>query len=1086
MNQQFIFSIVFACASFLPMATARSAEFTPDLSKEKVLYEIGYSHLDTQWRWTYPQVIREFLPNTVNENAALFEKYPDYIFNWSGANRYRMIKEYHPEDFQRIREWVNQGCWFPCGNSWEESDVNVPSSESVIRQVLFGHQFYKREFGTESAEYMLPDCFGFPASLPSILSHCGIRGFSTQKLTWGSAVGIPFNIGLWEGPDGKSVIAALNAGDYNGSVKEDLSSSFKWNQRLETNGRESGLFTDYQYYGVGDRGGSPRPNSVRWIEESVRSTGAVHVVSAKADQMFRDITDAQKAKLPRYKGDLLLTEHSAGSITSQAYMKRWNRMNELLAKAAEQASVAAHLLGSTPYPREKINHAWELVLGAQFHDILPGTSLPKAYEYSWNDEVIAMNCFAEVLQNAVGGVARGLDTSVEGVPLVVYNPLSIDREDVVEAEVEFNSAPDGIQVVNAKGNPMPTQVVSISGNKARLLFIARVPSIGFAVYGVKAGKPAKVQSELKVTEHSLENARYRITLNAAGDIASILDKSLGKEMLSAPARLVFLHDTPKEWPAWNVDWQDRTNAPIGYVDGPAQIRIAEKGSVRAALEIKRSAHGSTFVQTIRLASGPAGDRIEIANVIDWQSQACALKAVFPLAVSNSLATYNWELGKIQRANNDPKKYEVPSHQWFDLTDVGGASGVSILTGAKYGSDKPSDSVLRLTLLRTPGVHDDYREQATQDWGRHEFVYGISSHAGDWRSGKTDWQAARMEQPLLAFRATAHPGKLGSEFSLLKLSSDKIAVQAVKLAENSPNVIVRLQELDGQAETKVVLNSAVQIGSLNEVNGVEKHLWPLKSESSAATVDFKPFQLRSLKLELKPIAALEAPKSVPVAMPFNMDVFSFDRNRKDGACDNDGRTIPAEMIGDKVESEGVVFAIGSRTDGQMNAVRSEGQTVTLPTGKFNRLYLLATASDGDATGEFAVDGRKTTLTIQDWSGYVGQWDNRVFDGPVEELTYSVNNKLLRIDAGFIKRAPIAWFCSHRHNPEGHDEEYAYSYLFKYGINIPAGAKTLTLPNNPRIRVLAVSAAQNENDFTVPTQPLYDDFSGRAAILLNALN
>src|SRR5690606_35497746 len=148
-----------------------------------------------------------------------------------------------------------------CGNSWEESDVNVPSSESIIRQILFGHNFFKREFGSESAEYMLPDCFGFPASLPSILAHCGIRGFSTQKLTWGSAVGIPFNVGVWEGPDGRSVIAALNAGDYNGDVKEDLSTSAYWNKRLEENGKKSGLFTDYQYYGVGDRGGSPRPDS---------------------------------------------------------------------------------------------------------------------------------------------------------------------------------------------------------------------------------------------------------------------------------------------------------------------------------------------------------------------------------------------------------------------------------------------------------------------------------------------------------------------------------------------------------------------------------------------------------------------------------------------------------------------------------------------------------------------------------------------------------------------------------------------------------------------------------------------------------
>ena len=208
-----------------------------DLSKDKVLYEVGYSHLDTQWRWTYPQVISEFIPNTVHANIPMFEKYPDYIFNWSGANRYRFMKEYHPQDFEKVRALVAKGRWFPAGSSWEENDVNVPSSESLIRQILFGHDFFKKEFGTESCEFMIPDCFGFPASLPSVLAHCGLRGFSTQKLTWGSAVGIPFNVGVWEGLDGESVIAALNPGSYVSQIRQDLSVNANWINRLKRTAR---------------------------------------------------------------------------------------------------------------------------------------------------------------------------------------------------------------------------------------------------------------------------------------------------------------------------------------------------------------------------------------------------------------------------------------------------------------------------------------------------------------------------------------------------------------------------------------------------------------------------------------------------------------------------------------------------------------------------------------------------------------------------------------------------------------------------------------------------------------------------------
>jgi alpha-mannosidase len=212
----------------------------PDLTKQPTLYLVGYAHLDTQWRWDYVTTIKNHLPNTMRLNFDLFEKYPHYIFNFSGANRYRMMKEYYPADYAKVKQYVAAGRWFPAGSAMEENDVNSPSAESVIRQVLYGKHYFRREFGKTSAEYMLPDCFGFPASLPSILAHAGIKGFSTQKLNAGwqpapfvggpdspeqTPLGIPFNVGIWEGPDGNSVIAALNPGDYTGSVTYDLSKS---------------------------------------------------------------------------------------------------------------------------------------------------------------------------------------------------------------------------------------------------------------------------------------------------------------------------------------------------------------------------------------------------------------------------------------------------------------------------------------------------------------------------------------------------------------------------------------------------------------------------------------------------------------------------------------------------------------------------------------------------------------------------------------------------------------------------------------------------------------------------------------------
>ena len=258
--------------------------------------------------------------------------------------------------------------------------------------------------------------------------------------------------------------------------------------------------------------------------------------------------------------------------------------------------------------------------------------------------------------------------------------------------------------------------------------------------------------------------RIALTLNADGDVASIFDKQLNRELLNEPIRLAIKNDTPAQWPAWNMDWTDQQKPPRAYVGGAAQIRVVENGPVRVAVEVARETEGSKFRQTVRLSTGDAGNRIEFGNVIDWKTRAANLKATFPLTASNSKATYNWDVGTFERGNDDERKFEVPSHQWFDLTDQSGTFGVTILSDCKYGSDKPDDKTLRLTLVRTPGISPraGYADQSTQDWGHHEFVYGLAGHNGDWKQAQTDWQAYRLNQPLIAFESSKHPGdRMGS-------------------------------------------------------------------------------------------------------------------------------------------------------------------------------------------------------------------------------------------------------------------------------------------------------------------------------------
>ncbi|MGH9588288.1 MAG: glycoside hydrolase family 38 C-terminal domain-containing protein, partial [Acidobacteriaceae bacterium] len=790
-----ISSAVFLSTILIGSAAAQTTTTTkPNLDKQPTLYVVGYAHLDTEWRWEYPQVIDEYLPNTMHQNFALFQKYPHYIFNFSGANRYRLMKEYDPADFATLKRYVAEGRWYPAGSSMEEGDVNAPSAESIIRQILYGNDWFRKEFGIASAEYMLPDCFGFPADLPSILAHSGVKGFSTQKLTWGSSApgggpdsmertpeGTPFNVGVWIGPDGKSVIAALNPGSYSGGIDTDLSKPLPpeppdtaiaslqkqmhdlmtraeadhaaghpydpkdiqkyislrqqlgalkqakanrdldrfqgdWATRVENNGKVTGVYTDYHYFGTGDIGGAPDEDSVKrleaivthgkvslpppgyfdmrgeahpnWPEVSV-GDGPVHVVSSRADQMFLDITPAEEARLPEYTGEMELTNHSAGSLTSQAYQKRWLRKEELLADAAEKASVAAAWLGGREYPIQRLNDAWTLVMGGQFHDLAAGTATPKAYEFAWNDDVIAMNQFAGVMRSGVEAVASAMNTQAEGVPVVVYNPLNIERSGVVAAKLDL---PGGTQSVTVTGPDDKTTPAQVSNGK--VIFLAKTPSVGYAVYSVRPANHEVANSSLHVSQNSLENQYYRVTLDKNGDIASIFDKQIHKELLAGPMRLAISYDNPEQWPAWNMDWDQEQAPPREYVSGPAAVRIVENGPARVAIEVSRSTAGSKFLQTIMLAAGEAGKRVVVMYDLNWNTRESNLKAVFQLTAHNGLATYNLGIGTIQRPNAAPRKFEVLAHQWIDLTDATGAYGATILTDCKNGSDKPNDNTIR--------------------------------------------------------------------------------------------------------------------------------------------------------------------------------------------------------------------------------------------------------------------------------------------------------------------------------------------------------------------------------------------------------
>jgi alpha-mannosidase len=627
----------------------------------------------------------------------------------------------------------------------------------------------------------------------------------------------------------------------------------------------------------------------------------------------------------------------------------------------------------------------------------------------------------------------------------------------------------------------------------RVLFLARVPAAGFAVYDIRAGdSPANaLPSTLKVNERSLENDRYRVLLDENGDVASIVDKKLLRELLASPAHLEIKTDEPAAFPAWNMEWGDQMRPPRLRLKQPLRVTIVERGPARVALAVDRRGEGSRFIQTIRLAAGAAGERLEFANAIDWRTGSAHLKAVFPLAAASGKATYNLDVGTIERPGNNPKMFEMASQRWFDQTDAGGSFGVTVLSDCKYGSDKPDDRTLRLTLLRTPGARGWHAEQATQDWGHHEFVYGLAAHAGDWRRAQTDWQAYRLNQPLLAWQATRHDGPLGRSFSFLRLSRERVRVLALKKAEAGAEIVIRLVEMNGQGVAGVRVGFAAPLLSARELDGQERPVGGARVRDGELVADFGPYQLRTFALTLAPAPGpLRAPRGVPIKLAHNVRVAGGDGERSCTGFDAQGRLFPAGMFPARIVYQGVGFELATAQDSLGQATACMGQEIILPPGRFAKLLVLA-AADGEQQATFRVDDKAFELAIQDWGGFIGQWDNRIWQmagdgsasggGPVtspgrgKPPDSAPRVTCIGLEPGFVKPAPVAWFATHRHDAAGTDDPYAYAYMFAYELDLAAPARVLRLPDNRRIRLFAVTAVDRNGTL----RPLWPAGDGLAA-------
>ena len=411
---------------------------------EKTFFLISNTHLDTQWNWDVKTTITQYVKNTLVDNMALMDKYPDFHLNYEGAIKYMWMKEYYPTQYEQMKQYIQRGQWHVSGMSVDANDVMMSSAESILHSMLYANRFYMKEFGVRGGrDVMLPDCFGFSYALPSLMHHAGQKGFHTAKLAWGSAAydKLP-NFGVWQGVDGSKVYALYKPGAYDAheEFNKDLTNNADIRNKINANLTESGLPIAVRYVGPrSDRGGalqdnpnSEGENTPYWLNYNAqKQDGTVKVRLATPDDFFQYLQDHDTGQYKVWNSELPMKVHGVGAYTSWGALKLWNRKNELLADAAEKASSLAYWLGLRNYPSEQLRDAWVRMLWQQHHDGLPGTSILPANDYSYNESYIANRAFAQELSTSVGATAQEMDTQTEGIPIVVYNPLSLERTDIV-------------------------------------------------------------------------------------------------------------------------------------------------------------------------------------------------------------------------------------------------------------------------------------------------------------------------------------------------------------------------------------------------------------------------------------------------------------------------------------------------------------------------------------------------------------------------------------------------------------------------------------------------------------------------------
>jgi alpha-mannosidase len=791
-------------------------------------FAVGQAHMDTAWLWRIRETRRK-CRRTFATALAMMEQYPDFRFLFSQAQQYAWIEEQSPALFAKVAARVREGRWEAAGAMWVEPDCNVPSGESLVRQILHGTRYWRRAFGGHGEQRFLylPDTFGYSAAIPQIMALAGLRTFITNKLAWNDTNEFPYTNFRWRGLDGTEVLAHCTPGrDYNAKISPlELQRGEKEIARKD--GAATGIWL--QPFGYGDGGGGPTTDMIENALLAKQCEGLPNVTLATAGSFCDELHRRREAlrtdgrDLPVWDGELYL-EYHRGTYTTQAWLKRANRKAEQALRMAEWLTSAGPTTLDTPQAKDianRLNEAWKLLLLNQFHDILPGSSITEVYEDARQDHARIRAISEKLIADAVARWSEQANTIGEREPMLVFNPCSSRRGGLVECD-------------------------------GHLHYVMDVPALGAAVLD---RAHARKVDPVTVNGQTLSNGIITAAIDAEGHVVALQRcdshrdvARRGPDGTRQPLNQLMLYDDrPKYWDAWDIDAEHEQKAfPVA---GPAESwRVLENNPLRAIIEVSRPlGQASRIVQRFVMEAGAC--RLDIHTHVDWHESHRLLRALFPVDVHAHQAVYETQFGHVERVTHrntswERARFEVCAHRWVDLSEPG--FGVALLNDCKYGHSC-HDGVIGLTLLRSPKFPDP---QA--DMGEHEFTCSLMPHDGDWRMAGVDREAEALNAPLIAVPLSPdRRGAVESKWAPFSIEADDAAgieVSAVKRAEDDDRLIVRLVETHG-GRGRAVIEWKLPVAEVETVDLLEQ---PLATEGFThdpthrrTTVLLKPFQIVSL-------------------------------------------------------------------------------------------------------------------------------------------------------------------------------------------------------------------------------------------------